>query len=110
MGKKGYNKMKQDKDELPLLFRFHQGGLDQSMETIIEIRSFDHLLSHIRSHWDVPISHLNIVPYCFDDRIGWDTHMVQAALGTDPIILYPIGFLNRHPNWIIRENTPPISE
>lgn len=91
----------------PLLFRFHRGSLDESMQTVIEIWSYEHLLSHIRKHWDPPISSLKIEPYCLDERIDWDTHIVYIAIGNDTKLLLPVGFLNKLPPWMNCENKEP---
>jgi hypothetical protein len=90
-------------DALPLLFREHRGSLDKSMQTIMEIKSLEHLMTHIESIWDweVPIIGLEIKKYVYDDRIGWDTYMaIMTIKYNDENQTFPIGFLNRKPEWI----------
>lgn len=85
----------------PLLFRLHRGSLDEAMATVIEIESYDHLIAHILLHYsELTFIGLQVEPYVFDTRIGWDTHIVRGVLGVDPVICYPVGFLNRRPPWL----------
>jgi len=83
-----------------LLFRFHRGGLNESMETAVIVDSFEHLLIHISDAWDVPFTKLTVTPYVFDHRIQWDTHLVCVSLGD---ISYPVGYLNKKPDWSIKD-------
>lgn len=83
-----------------VLFRFHRGGLSESMETVIEIKSFEHLLIHICDTWDVPFTRLIIQEYLFDPRIDWDTQLVSAYLGG---VKHPIGYLNKNPGWKVSD-------
>ncbi len=84
----------------PLLFRFHRGGLDESMQTVIEIKSFSHLIMHIEEKWEVQPLKISIEPYMYDARIEWDTHIVQVTFGHPQgnMITYPVGFLSRAPD------------
>lgn len=102
--------MTADQDELPLLFRFHRGGLDESMATIVEIKSSDDLLKTILLNWDITFIGLQLEPYGYDHRIGWDTYIVRGVLQRDPIICYPVGFLNQRPSWLQHENASSIPE
>ena len=85
--------------ENPLLFRFHRGGLDMSMETVQEINSFEQLMSVAVGDWHINPIKIEIKPYIYDKRIDWDTHMVIIHDGNTG---YPIGFLNRKPDWEIK--------
>jgi hypothetical protein len=65
-------------------FRFHRGGLDESMATAVDVDGWDGLVAHIASQTN--FSHftpatMKVVPYGFDDRIGWDTHLVSDSYG-----------------------------
>ena len=84
----------------PLLFRFHRGGLEESMQTLIEIKSFEQLLIHIADAWDVPFTRLTVSPYHFDHRIDWDTQLVRVFIED---ISYPVGYLNRKPDWSVKD-------
>lgn len=64
-------------------FREHRGGLAEAMDTVIEVVDRDALLKHVQeilSSWPdsppVTAATLQVIPYCYDDRIGWDTHIV----------------------------------
>ena len=58
-------------------YRDHRGGLDESMETVQEFESKDDLLKYLVDTYDFYPDHkILIKPYCFDDRIKWDTHIV----------------------------------
>ncbi len=64
-------------------YRDHRGGLSESMETVVELRDKDALIKHLqvcsRQCPTMPVidaTTVRIVPYVFDDRIGWDTHLV----------------------------------
>ena len=62
-------------------FREHRGGLAASMETVVWITNRDMLIEHIRkllAPFDIVVASedVTIAPYGFDERIGWDTHIV----------------------------------
>lgn len=87
-------------EETPLLFRFHRGGLEESMQTVIEIETFDQLVAHITSNYDVPAAKITVSKYIYDDRINWDTYIVNLTMGLDvEQSTHPVGFLNRKPDW-----------
>jgi hypothetical protein len=83
-------------NEKHLLFRFHKGGLEESMQTLKVIDSFEHLLLMITSYWGMPFTNLTIKPYIYDERIKWDTQIVMIHEDDKH---YPVGFLNRKPDW-----------
>ena len=80
--------------ENSLLFRFHRGGLDESMETVVEINSYSHLTELVSSEWDIPISVIYFERYIYDHRINWDTYIVSVFLNG---LKVPIGYFNRDP-------------
>jgi len=83
-----------------LLFRFHKGGLYESLETVTIIESFDHLWEHIKLHWDVEPILIHIEPYIHDHRINWDTHLVSVIMRNNEVdVHYPVGYLNKKPFW-----------
>jgi hypothetical protein len=84
----------------PLLFRFHRGGLEESMQTVIEIKSFEQLLITIIDGWDINPTKVEIKPYIYDERIHWDTHFVIIHVGESN---YPVGYLNRKPDWSVKD-------
>ncbi len=64
-------------------YREHRGGLSESMETVVEVSDREALLEHIRKvaqAWPtfppVTTETVHIRPYGWDERIGWDTHIV----------------------------------
>jgi hypothetical protein len=84
----------------PLLFRFHKGMLEESMQTMREIYSFESLIMMINCEWDFMPVAIRVSPYVYDDRINWDTHIVTAKFkGLEDSGFMPVGFLNRDPGW-----------
>ncbi len=83
-----------------LLFRFHRGVLNESMETVVIVDSSEHLLIHISDACDIPFTKLTVTPYIFDHRSQWNTCLVCVYLGD---ISYPIGYLNKNPYWSIKD-------
>lgn len=84
----------------PLLFRFHRGGLDEAMQTVIEVESLIQLKSYIKKDLEkgyLFLKDIKIEPYVFDHRIGWDTHIVIGSFHND-VSDFPVGFLNRKPD------------
>lgn len=86
--------------EIPLLFRFHRGSLSDSMETVIEIKSFEQLIVLTIGDWLINPIKIEIKPYVYDNRINWDTHLVVIQ---EEDTCYPIGYLNRKPDWNIND-------
>jgi hypothetical protein len=82
-------------NETYLLFRFHKGGLDESMETIQIIETFEQLVSIVAKYWDSIFTQITIEPYSYDDRIKWETQIVMIHVKDKK---YPVGYLNREPN------------
>lgn len=76
------------------LFRYHKGGLAESMKTVKGFNSKEGLIADIQKGLDrfggheLDASNIEVKSYGFDSRIGWDTHMVFIeGYG-------PIGFTN----------------
>jgi len=54
------------------------------MDEVVEVRDLADLVAHMRrsvEDWYPPdelptVENTKIEPYCFDERIGWDTHIV----------------------------------
>lgn len=71
--------------------------LDESMEDCVELADGAALMAHLLKHYDYwrpTEANVTIEPYGFDERIGWDTHLVciagKAALFTDgPMLIAP---------------------
>lgn len=65
---------------MSFLYREHRGMLTDSMKTVVELESKDDLTKLIHSHYngcgEDTIGDIKIEWYAFDDRIGWDTHIV----------------------------------
>ncbi len=82
----------ESREKQPLLFRFHRGSLEDSMETVMEIKSVKHFISHMKKYWFFPFEKVNlqIRKYRYDERIDWDTFLVTLSG-------IPVGFFNRHP-------------
>ena len=60
-------------------FRFHRGSLDDSLKTEVEINP--PTLNALAVYLDVEQNDLTVTPYCFDERCGWDTHLVKTSDG-----------------------------
>jgi hypothetical protein len=66
------------------LYRPHRGSLADAMREVVEVNDFAQLVRHMRrgvESWYPPaamptMENTTIEPYGFDDRIGWDTHIV----------------------------------
>lgn len=67
----------------------------ESLDQCVELADGAALMEHLRKHyyfWSPTPQNVTIEPYCFDERIGWDTYLVciggKAAMFTDgPIVL-----------------------
>lgn len=62
-----------------LKFRWQRGSLDDSMQTVVDFESFDDLVNILRSNGflrDCQASDIAVKQYTYDERIGWDTHIV----------------------------------
>lgn len=89
---------------MTFLYREHRGGLADSMDTVVELESKDQLEKLILSKLDKwgksgqhMIGDMTVEPYGFDDRIGWDTHIVMMGV-------YAHGFTNKA---VEDESQPP---
>lgn len=58
-----------------ILYRPHRGGLAESLAEAVEVQSREELERRIGQ----PILAIN--KHLWDDRIGWDTHIVITAEG-----------------------------
>lgn len=75
-------------------FREHRGRLTDAMTTVVELTDRAALDEYLRKWFadycaaiDLPCGPLPAVqvkPYAFDDRIGWDTHIVVIE-GIGPV-------------------------
>ena len=84
------------------IFRFHRGGLKESLETCVLCKNKNELLIFIKDSFGpfnskVIDESLEIFAYpnekdCFDSRIGWFTHMVCIEL--EDIGRHVVGFLS----------------
>ena len=61
-------------------FRWHRGSLADSMATVVEVADRAALVAIIEAewHWLVPGADIDINPYGYDKRIGWDTYLVTV--------------------------------
>lgn len=62
-------------------FREHKGGLEASMRTAVWLKDRADLIRHVQ--WllrgygiEIDPALLKVAPYGFDNRIGWNTHIV----------------------------------
>lgn len=67
--------------------------IDEAMALAHDVDSWDTLLKTVKVgfyFWDPTPDNVTIEWYCYDERIGWDTHLVcvdgKAALFTDGIL------------------------
>ncbi len=92
-------------------FRFHRGSLKDSMDTCIVVKNKNELACAISTHnyaseifgkdveGVVSLSivfpeNLTIKEYCFDKRIGWNTHIVLVKPRCVTQDSYVVGFLS----------------
>lgn len=93
------------------VFRFHRGSREESMKTCRVVNNKKHLAELI-SRWNsatekestnddvvrigsyCSTEDLVIIPYCFDERIGWNTHIVIRKIGCVTQDDYIEGFLS----------------
>jgi hypothetical protein len=64
-----------------VLYRPHRHLLDDAMSEVIEVSDRADLIRHLVKElrpWFIEIddSDIRIEPYCYDDRINWDTYIV----------------------------------
>lgn len=83
-----------------VLFRLHRGCLDDSMNTVVEIESRDHLFASMQKSWEpwhLEVVSMEIKPYGYDERINWDTQIVTVEVCDEngSTSRYPAGFLNK---------------
>ena len=67
-----------------MIFREHKGGLYESMQTCINVKDIDELYNVLSSRlskygYKFTSDQLSIKPYGYDERIGWDTHIVTIG-------------------------------
>ena len=63
------------------LFRDHRYLLEDSMDTVREIKNLDDLILDMQKGLrffgqDVARDQVTVKQYCYDNRIGWDTYIV----------------------------------
>lgn len=87
------------------LFRFHRGGLQESLDTTIIVKTFNDMVKAIVMSFDEEMlanqkwgACFHMDPYPsegnnFDSRIGWYTQMVTCNLYEEDK-MHPIGFLS----------------
>jgi hypothetical protein len=90
------------------LFRFHRGGLAESLKTTIIVKNVNELVDVIRKYhetWgakNLSSFEIFIEPYPdknnnFDPRIGWYTQIVQSNIH-DKDVFHPEGYLSEPMN------------
>jgi hypothetical protein len=82
-----------------VLYRYHKGSLDNSMETMRVVTSKKHLIEVVSHQMDQPCVSVEIKPYGYDDRIGWNTHIVLAMFESHQALFntknpIPVGYTN----------------
>lgn len=87
------------------LFRFHRGGLHESLQTTIVVKTFNDVMKAIVMSFDEDMlamqkwgAEFKVIPYPaegsnFDTRIGWYTQMVLSNI-YEKEKMHPIGFLS----------------
>lgn len=82
------------------IFRYHRGGLEDSLKTVVLVKSLKDIEKIAMDFWsdfnltDKKIN-IKVQPYLpeIDYRIGWFTQIVMCDF-PDPGVFYPIGFLS----------------
>lgn len=87
------------------LFRFHRGGLHESLQTTVIVKKFNDMVKEIIMSFDEEMikkqnwgARFQVTPYPeegknFDKRIGWYTQIVLCNLYEEDK-MHPIGFLS----------------
>jgi hypothetical protein len=62
-------------------YRPHRGSLADAMAAVVELPDRAALIAYLADvlrpiGYEVEDADVRVEPYCFDDRIGWDTHIV----------------------------------
>lgn len=63
------------------VFRWHRGSLDESMASSVPCRTLAQLVGILRTGMglgDVSAERVDVKRYTFDERTGWDTHLVTV--------------------------------
>jgi hypothetical protein len=69
-------------------FRWHKSGLKESLKTVELFSDMNGLLNILSKNMvSVSLKDIKIKPYCYDDRINWNTHIVLFKGD-------PLGFTN----------------
>ena len=58
-----------------MLFRYHRGGLAESMSTVCEVATWSDIIDKLDCY-DIDIKSLKCEFYSHDDRIDWDVHCI----------------------------------
>lgn len=62
-------------------YRHHRGGLAESMATVRDVTSRENIRAAVLEcpfYPDFAVADIDVRPYGFDKRIGWDTHVVTV--------------------------------
>lgn len=82
---------------MTIKFRWHRGGLEDSLATSVEFESWSELWKVLHDNFVLPLLKANPLEvkifYCgFDERVNQDLWMVKAnTAGMDDF--YPLGFI-----------------
>ncbi len=62
-------------------YRPHRAHLDESMKEVVELHDRAALVAHVARDlgkwgYELTDADLRVEPYVFDERVGWDTHIV----------------------------------
>lgn len=58
-------------------FRFHRGTLSDSMTTMVDVIDLSDLLTIVQGLFPAAShSNITVAEYCYDERVGWDTHII----------------------------------
>jgi hypothetical protein len=66
-----------------MLYRDHRGTLADSMGTVREVNTLKELKKYFNEelwHFYKEVEEIKIMPYEYDKRIDWDTHIVIGKL------------------------------
>lgn len=76
-------------------YRPHRGSLQEAMAEVVTLpANYTSLLEHVRKTWSdyQNVESVNVTPYCYDERIDWNTFIVLARFADKSTI--PVGFTN----------------
>lgn len=67
-------------------YRPHRGSLHKAMAEVVELQDRSELIAYLANDlgFQLDDADVRVEPYCYDDRIGWNTHIVTVRNKATP--------------------------